>query len=86
MADAAYDADHLRQLIANDLSASAQIKQNPTRTAEQPIDWTLYKERHLVECFFNKIKRFRRIALRCEKTVSYFSAFVSLACAMVWLA
>lgn len=86
MADAAYDADHLRQFIANDLRASAQIKQNPTRTAKQPIDWTLYKERHLVECFFNKIKRFRRIALRCEKTVSSFSAFVSLACAMVWLA
>jgi len=86
MADAAYDADQLRQFIANDLRASAQIKQNPTRTAKQSIDWTLYKERHLVECFFNKIKRFRRIALRCEKTASSFSAFVSLACAMVRLA
>jgi len=32
----------------------------------------------LVECFFNRIKRFRRIALRCEKTVSSFRAFVSL--------
>jgi len=86
MADAAYDADHLREFIANDLSATAQIKQNPTRAAKQPIDWVLYKERHLVECFFNRIKRFRRIALRCEKTVSSFKAFVDLACAMVWLA
>lgn len=86
MADAAYDADHLRAFIADDLGATAQIKQNPTPTARQPIDWTLYKERHLVECFFNRIKRFRRIALRCEKTVSSFPAFVSLACAMAWLA
>ena len=86
MADAAYDADHLRQFIADDLGATPQIKQNPTRTVKQPIDWALYKERHLVECFFNRIKRFRRIALRCEKTVSSFRAFVSIACAMAWLA
>jgi transposase len=85
MADAAYDADHLRQFIADDLGATAQVKQNQSRTARQPIDWVLYKERHLVECFFNRIKRFRRIALRCEKTISSFRAFVSLACAMVWL-
>ena len=86
MADAAYDADHFRTFIATDLGAIAQIKQNPPRSTSQPIDWVLYKERHLVECFFNRIKRFRRIALRCEKTLSSFSAFVSLACAMVWLA
>ena len=50
-----------------------------------PIDWRLYKERHQVECFFNKLKRFRRIALRCEKTISAFMGFVHLACAMIWL-
>ena len=49
------------------------------------MDWMLYKEHHLVECFFNRIKRFRRIALRCEKTVSAFKAFVDLACAMAWI-
>jgi len=86
MADAAYDADHLRHFIEDNLGAIAQIKQNPTRSTTQTIDWALYKERHLVECFFNRIKRFRRIALRCEKTVASFSAFVSLACAMAWLA
>lgn len=75
--DAAYDADHLR--------ATAQIKPNPTRSARRPVDWLLYKERHLVECFFNRIKRFRRIALRCEKTVTSFKAFVDLACAMAWI-
>ena len=84
--DAAYDADHLRDFIANDLRATAHIKRNPTRREDRPIDWVLYKERHLVESFFNKLKRFRRIALRCEKTVSSFKAFVDIACAMAWLA
>jgi|TARA_R110001592_G_scaffold362799_1_gene678279 transposase len=86
IADAAYDADHLRAYIADHLGANAQIKQNPSRATRHPIDWMLYKERHLVECFFNRIKRFRRIALRCEKTVSSFKAFVDLACAMAWIA
>lgn len=85
IADAAYDADPLRALIADDLGASPQIKANPSRTGKPPIDWRLYKERHQIECFFNKLKRFRRIALRCEKTISAFMGFVHLACAMIWL-
>ena len=66
-ADAAYDADPLRTFITNDLGATVQIKANPSRTGKPPIDWRLYKERHQIECFFNKLKRFRRIA-PCEKT------------------
>ncbi len=50
------------------------------------MDEYLYKERHLIECFFNKIKRYRRIALRCEKTLASFRSFVMIACTMVWLA
>ena len=65
--------------------ATAQIKPNPSRAKQPDTDWCLYKERHLVECFFNRIKRFRRIALRCEKTISSFKAFIDLACAMAWL-
>jgi transposase len=85
IADAAYDADPLRTFIANSLGATAHIKANPSRTVKPPIDWRLYKERHQVEYFFNKLKRFRRIALRCEKTISAFMGFVHLACAMIWL-
>ena len=83
--DAAYEADHLRDFIAKDLGAVAHIKRNPTRREDRPIDWMLDKERHLVECFFNKLKRCRRISLRCEKTLSSFKAVVDLACAMAWI-
>ena len=84
LADTAYDADPLRDFIAQDLGAVAQIKAHPGRAVAHPIDWRIYKERHQVECFFNKLKRFRRIALRCEKTISAFMGFVHLACAMIW--
>ncbi len=57
-----------------------------SRAGAIPMDEELYKERHLIECFFNKIKRYRRIALRCEKTLAAFRAFVMIACTMVWLA
>ena len=33
----------------------------------------------------DNVKRFRRIALRCEKTIPAFMGFVHLACAMIWL-
>jgi transposase len=86
IADCAYDADRIRLFISEKLTAQAVIPSNPSRAGVIHMDGELYKERHLIECFFNKIKRYRRIALRCEKTLSSFRAFVSIACAMVWLA
>ena len=85
IADAAYDADPLRAFITDGLKAVAQIKANPSRAIAPALDQRLYKERHQIECFFNKLKRFRRIALRCEKTLPAFMGFVHLACAMIWL-
>ncbi len=85
LADMAYDADYIRQFIDQNLCATAVIPSHPARAIAIPMDKEIYKERHLIECFFNKIKRFRRVALRCEKTISSFRAFVAIACAMVWL-
>ena len=85
IADAAYDADHFRSLIRDRLRAEAQIPSNPSRTRPCPLDAQLYAERRLIENFFNRLKRFRRVALRCEKTLAAFMGFVHLACAMDWL-
>jgi transposase len=43
----------------------------------------LYRLRARVEQFIGKLKRFKRIAMRCEKTASNFAAFVALACGFV---
>jgi transposase len=48
-------------------------------------DFSRYKERHLVECFFNKLKHFRRVATRYDKLSFMFQAFTYLACIMIWL-
>jgi transposase len=61
LADAAYDADHFRAVAAA-MDAVAVIPNNPSRTAKHPFDRQLYKERHLVECCFSKLKQFRRVA------------------------
>lgn len=48
-------------------------------------DWTFYKERHLVECFFQKLKWFRRVATRYDKRDDSFLAFVYLAAIAILL-
>ena len=50
-----------------------------------PVDWYLYKEQHLIECFFQKIKWFRRIATRYDKLDASFLAFVYLAAIAILL-
>jgi transposase len=84
MADAAYDSDHLRQAIANK-GAIAVIPNNPSRARKHPLDKHLYAQRHLVECCFSKLKHFRRVATRFEKTAQNYLAVVTLAAIVLWL-
>ncbi|MDR3420654.1 MAG: IS5 family transposase [Xanthobacteraceae bacterium] len=84
MADTAYDADHLRQAIA-DKGAIAVIPNNPSRALKHLLDKHLYAQRHLVECCFSKLKQFRRVATRFEKTARNYRAVVTLAAIVLWL-
>ena len=84
MADTAYDADHLRQAIA-DKGAIAVIPNNPSRAIKHPLDKHLYAQRHLVECCFSRLKQFRRVATRFEKTARNYLAVVTLAAIVLWL-
>ena len=60
------------------------IPANPTHP-QRDYDTHLYKDRHLMENFFQRIKRFRRIAMRFEKLARNFLAFLFLASSLVWL-
>ena len=84
MADTAYDADHLRAAIAAK-GAVAVIPNNPSRALKHPLDEHLYAQRHLVECCFSKLKQFRRVATRFEKTARNYHAVVTLAAIVLWL-
>ena len=84
LADRAYGAKKIRVCIS-DHGDNYVIP--PQRNVSQPwpVDWWLYKERHLVECFFQKLKWFRRIATRYDKLDSSFLAFVYLAAIAILL-
>lgn len=84
MADAAYDADPLRRKIA-EKGAIAVIPNNPSRARKYPLDKHLYAQRHLVECCFSRLKQFRRVATRFEKTARHYLAVVTIAATILWL-
>ena len=84
MADTAYDSDQIRQAIA-DKGALAVIPNNPSRARKHPLDHHLYAQRHLVECCFSRLKQFRRVATRFEKTARNYLAIVTLAAIVLWL-
>jgi transposase len=84
MADTAYDSDRLRKTVA-DKGAQAVIPNNPSRAKKYPLDKQLYAQRHLIECCFSKLKQFRRIATRYEKTARNYRAMVDLAATILWL-
>lgn len=78
LGDKAYGTVEIREYI---VSQGASYTIPPKSNTKNPwsCDWWVYKERHLVECFFNKIKHFRRIGTRYDKLASSFLAFVYVA-------
>lgn len=78
LADRAYGAQAIREYISEH-GASYVIPPQNNIAEPWPVDWYLYKERHLIECFFQKIKWFRRIATRYDKLDASFLAFIHLA-------
>jgi transposase len=81
------DSAYSSKALIEDLRArgcNPVIGTNPTHPSRE-LDRALYRERFQVENFFQRIKRFRRIAMRFEKLARNYLAFVYLAGALVWL-
>jgi transposase len=87
IADKGYDSDaFVETIIKNGGEALIPWRKNrKTPPENRKCDWHLYKERHLVECFFNKVKNFRRIATRYEKLASSYLSMLQLSATLVWL-
>lgn len=85
IADRGYDADSLLSWLA-DSQVEAVIPAKKNRLIERSIDENLYKDRNKVERYFNKLKQYRRVATRYEKTARSFAGFIYIASALILLA
>lgn len=86
IADKAYDA---QARVIEPLLGKGKAVVIPSRAkSKQPRDHDrhLYKARHLVENFFARLKQYRAIATRYDKTARNFLGAIHLVAAMVWLA
>jgi transposase len=85
IADKAFDAEE--RVIAPLAAAgkTAVIPPKANRNTPRDYDRDLFKARHLIENFFARLKQFRAIATRYDKTARNFLAAVHLAASIIWL-
>ena len=84
IADKAYDADPLIDSLAQ-REITPVIPPKSNRKTKRDCDFALYRERNLIERFFNKIKHFRAVATRYDKLARNFLAAVQLVSAIILL-
>jgi transposase len=82
LADKGYDSDYIVDCVGRD---KAVIPPRSMRKNPRVYDKSLYKERSLIERLFNKLKGWRRIATRYDKSISAYLAFIHLASIIIWL-
>ncbi len=85
LADKAYDADERVRQPLQAANKQAVIPSKRNRKQPHAYDRDLYKARYLIECFFCKLKQYRAIATRYDKTARNFLAAIHLAAAIIWL-
>ena len=84
LADKGYDGDDVRAaLLMKGILPVISPKAN--RKEPAACDFKRYKDRNRIERMFNKLKQFRRIATRYDKTRSPFCGFLCLAAARIWM-
>jgi len=84
LADKIYGAADIREYIESQ-GATYCIPPKSNTVNPWECDYYRYKERHVVECFFNKLKQFRRVATRYDKLSRNFLSFALLASSMILL-
>lgn len=84
VADRGYDARAVLELIAA-RGGRGHIPTQRDRRVQRSVDPALYRQRNLVERFFSKIKHFRKVATRYEKTARNYLAIVLMACSRLWM-
>lgn len=84
LGDKAYDTDDIVNYII-EKAACAVIPSRKNRKIQREYDKEIYKDRNIIERFFNRLKNFRRTATRYDKLVSSFISFVQLASVLIMI-
>lgn len=84
LGDRAYDSDSIREKLKNQ-NCKAVIPGKSNRKLVYEYDKHIYKERHLIESFFGKIKQFRRVFSRFDKSITNFMSMLAFVGALIWL-
>jgi transposase len=84
LGDRAYDSDAIREQ-AQEQGVWANIPPKRNRKRTFAFSGWVYRQRNLVERFFNKLKQFRGIATRYDKDPDNFLAAIKLASARIWM-
>jgi transposase len=82
LADKAFDSNVIIAEL-NARGAKIVISQHPRRSQPLVIDAEIYKWRHLIENFFCKLKEFKRVAMRSDKTDQSFAAMIYISAAVI---
>lgn len=82
LADKAFDCNWIIDEL-NERGTKICVSQRPQRRQPLEIDEEMYKWRHLIENFFGKLKEFKRIAMRSDKTDQSFCAMIYLTSAII---
>lgn len=82
--DRGYDADAIREELA-EAKVEAVIPAKANRRDPMPHDRVEYRWRNRIERLFNKLKNWRRVATRYDKTAELYIGFISLASALLWI-
>jgi transposase len=85
IADKAFDAEERVIQPLEAAGKTAVIPPKKRRKSPRDYDRDLFKARHLIENFFARLKQFRAIATRYDKTKRNFLAAIHLAASLVWL-
>jgi len=83
-ADRGYDSQNFVDWLIS-MGAVPNIPSRQSNKIQRECDWWQYKERHLIENFWQKIKQFRRVPTRYDKLAKTFLGFVYLAAILVLL-
>ena len=84
LADKGYDAKEFLERLKQ-RGAEIVVPSRSNRKEQRDYDKHVYRERHLVECFINKMKQYRRVFSRFEKLSKNYLSFLHFVSSLIWL-